>query len=245
MRKTLLAIALLVSGLCTAQSINEYQYVVIPRKFEFLEDDNKYNLNTLTKMLFEKQGFKVFYEDEKKPDELALDKCKALYGNLVNDSGMLSTVLQISLKDCNGSTVFLSEKGKSKEKEFHKAYYEALREASQSLVAQNYTYTGKQAVKVLVEPAKAKESTPQKSVSVENAEKTDAEMLFAQPVTNGYQLVDSTPKVVLKMYKTSQKDLYIAVSDAKNGVVFKKGEEWIFEYYQNGQLVSEKQNIKF
>jgi hypothetical protein len=70
-------------------------------------------------------------------------------------------------------------------------------------------------------------------------------MLFAQPVANGYQLVDTTPKVVLKMYRTSQTDSYTAVSDTKNGVVFKKGEEWIFEYYQNDQLVSEKLNIKF
>jgi len=243
MRKILLAITLLVSALCTAQSINEYQYVVIPRKFEFLKDDNKYNLNTLTKLLFEKQGFKVFYEDEKKPDELALDRCKALYGNLVSDSGMLSTVLQISLKDCNGSTVFLSEKGKSKEKEFHKAYYEALREASQSLMALNYTYSGQQTAGVPVQPVK--ESTRGSDVPSVTAGKADVEMLFAQPVSNGYQLVDSTPKVVLKMYKTSQKDSYIAVSGVKNGVVFKKGQEWIFEYYQNDQLVSETLNIKF
>lgn len=242
MRKTLLAIALLVSGLCTAQSINEYQYVVIPRKFEFLRDDNKYNLNTLTKMLFEKQGFKVFYEDENKPDDLALDRCKALYGNLVNDSGMLSTVIQISLKDCSGTTIFLSEKGKSKEKEFHKAYYEALREASQSLTAQNYKYTGQQTAKVPVQPAKG--ATKQDDVPIVGQTKT-SEMLFAQPIANGYQLVDSTPKVILKIYKTSQKDSYTAVSDTKNGIVFKKGEEWIFEYYQNDQLVSEKLNIKF
>jgi hypothetical protein len=34
--------------------------------------------------------------------------------------------------------------------------------------------------------------------------------LFAQPIANGYQLVDSTPKVVLKMYRTSQPDSYSA-----------------------------------
>lgn len=244
MRKVLLVLALFISGLCDAQSINEYQYVVIPRKFEFLKDENKYNLNTLTKMLFEKQGFKVFYEDENKPDDLALDRCKALYGNLVNDSGMLSTVLQISLKDCTGATVFLSEKGKSKEKEFHKAYYEALREASQSLTALNYTYTGKQSSGMPMTAKDSKDTGVQKNITPVPST-TDGEMLFAQPVANGYQLVDTTPKVVLKMYRTSQKDSYTAVSDTKNGVVFKKGEEWIFEYYQNDQLVSEKLNIKF
>lgn len=244
MKNAFLAIVLLISGLSAAQSINEYQYVVIPRKFEFLKDDNKYNLNTLTKMLFEKQGFKVFYEDDIKPDELALDRCKALYGNLVNDSGMLSTVLQISLKDCKGNTIFLSEKGKSKEKEFHKAYYEALREASVSLTALNYKYSGEQRAATPLQ-TRVKEPMRQNNVPAATQPTTNAGMLYAQPVANGYQLVDSTPKVVLKMYKTSQKDSYTAVSDTKNGVVFKKGDEWIFEYYQNEQLVSEKLNIKF
>ena len=69
--------------------------------------------------------------------------------------------------------------------------------------------------------------------------------LFAQPITNGYQLVDSTPKIVLKIFKTSNPDLYTAKNDSVQGVLIKKNNEWIFEYYQNEKLVSEKLDIKF
>lgn len=234
MKKTLLFFAFLLSGLSFAQSINDYKYIIVPEKYEWLKEPNEYNLNSLTKMIFEKNGWQVFYPNQKMPDELALDRCKALYANLDEKGGMLNTVIIISLKDCNGTTVFTSAEGKSKQKEYRKAYYEALREASQSVNQLNYKYSGAAAIAVTA-------SQPQAAPSIVNNEN----QLFAQPIANGYQLVDSTPKVVLKIYKTSQQDSYTAVSENKNGVVFKKGNDWIFEYYQNDNLVSEKLNIKF
>lgn len=240
MKKTLLFFALLFSGLGFAQSINDYKYVIVPEKFEWLKEQNQYNLNSLTKMIFEKYGWQVFYPSDKLPDELALDKCKALYADVLDESKILSTSLTIALKDCEGRTVFTSQKGKSKQKSYQKAYYEALREASQSIDQLNYKYSGKATAPVKAAPAipVAQQAATPITVSNDN-------QLFAQPIANGYQLVDNTPRVVLKIYKTSQQDSYTAVSDARTGVVFKRGNDWIFEYYQNDKLVSEKLNIKF
>lgn len=239
MKKTLLFFAVMISGFAFAQSVNDYKYVVVPEKFEWLKEANEYNLNTLTKMIFEKEGFQVFYPTQKMPDELALDRCKALYADVNEKGGLLSTTLTIVLKDCSGKTVFTSLEGRSKQKSFQKAYYEALREASQSIGQMNYKYSGKDTpVKATVAVPVAQQAATPITVNNEN-------QLFAQPITNGYQLVDNTPKVVLKIYKTSQQDSYTAVSDTKNGVVFKKGNDWIFEYYQNDKLISEKLNIKF
>lgn len=243
MKKFVLFFAMLYSGISFAQSINDYKYVVVPKKFEWLNEENKYNLNSLTKMIFDKQGFQTYYSSDKLPDELALDKCKALYGEVLNESGILRTNIVIVLKDCFGTVVFKSQEGRSKEKNYQKAYYEALREASQSVSQLNYKYSGKEAAAAPVKaapqpvPVAQQAATP---VTVNNDNQ-----LFAQPIANGYQLVDNTPKVVLKIYKTSQQDSYTAVSEAKNGVVFKRGNDWIFEYYQNDKLVSEKLNIKF
>jgi len=256
MKKIFAVAALLFSGFVFAQSadINDYKYVIIPAKFDFLKEPNKYGLNDLTKKVFEKQGFQVFYPEDKMPDELALNKCRALYGNLVDDSGMLSTSIAITLKDCSGKELYRSEKGKSKEKDFKKGYYESLREASASLASLNYAYTGKDAMgaaqatpAVAQAPATPKveapvQATPAPAVATPV---TNQNQLFAQPIANGFQLVDTTPKVVLKMYKTSQQDNYTAVGDNKNGVVFKKGNDWFFEYYQDDKLVSEKLDIKF
>jgi len=243
MKKFVLFFAMLYSGISFAQSINDYKYVVVPKKFEWLNEENKYNLNSLTKMIFDKQGFQTYYSSDKLPDELALDKCKALYGEVLNESGILRTNIVIVLKDCFGTVVFKSQEGRSKEKNYQKAYYEALREASQSVSQLNYKYSGKE---VAAAPVKAApQPVPVTQQAATPVTVNNDNQLFAQPIANGYQLVDNTPKVVLKIYKTSQQDSYTAVSEAKNGVVFKRGNDWIFEYYQNDKLVSEKLNIKF
>ncbi len=70
-------------------------------------------------------------------------------------------------------------------------------------------------------------------------------LLYAQETPNGYQLVDSTPKIQLKLYKSSVPNVYIAKGDRKDGVVYSKNEQWFFEYYENGELVTEGLKIKF
>jgi len=70
-------------------------------------------------------------------------------------------------------------------------------------------------------------------------------VLYAQAITNGYQLVDSTPKIVLKILRTSFADHYIATGEDKNGMVYKKDGAWIFEFYEGDNRVSQKLAIKF
>lgn len=72
-----------------------------------------------------------------------------------------------------------------------------------------------------------------------------AGVLYAQAIANGFQLVDSTPKIALKMYATSQANFFIAEGDAHSGVVLKKGEKWYFEYYEGDKLMGQELNIKF
>jgi hypothetical protein len=69
--------------------------------------------------------------------------------------------------------------------------------------------------------------------------------LYAQVIVNGYQLIDTTPKVVLTLLKTSAENYFIASNATANGIVLKKNEDWFFEYYKAGKLISEKLLIKF
>ncbi|MFP5438356.1 MAG: hypothetical protein ACLGH8_11245 [Bacteroidia bacterium] len=253
MKKIALLIALLATGFSFAQSeiINNYKYVIIPRKFDFFKDADRYKANTLTKMAFEKAGFKAFFNDEQLPQEIALNRCHALYGDIDNMSGLLTTSVSILIKDCNGKELYRTEKGRSKQKDFDASYREAIREAAASLIKINYVYVGDEAAAnyfgqpVTYVPQPAAATAPATQVPVNKEEVVNQNTLFAQPIANGYQLVDSTPKVVLKMYRTSQPDSYSASGDGKNGVVFKKGNDWFFEYYVNDKLVSEKLSIKF
>ena len=43
-----------------AQSnLNDYKYVLVPEKFDFLKSNDQYQLNSLTKFLLQKKGFTV------------------------------------------------------------------------------------------------------------------------------------------------------------------------------------------
>ena len=86
MKKYLLLIAFFIFNTTIAQSVNDYKYVVVPSKFDFLKEPNKYNMNSLTKMLFQKYGFEVFMMDEALPTEIANNRCKALFADVVEDN---------------------------------------------------------------------------------------------------------------------------------------------------------------
>jgi len=72
-----------------------------------------------------------------------------------------------------------------------------------------------------------------------------AGLLYAQPTSYGYQLIDSEPKVVMKVYKTSNPASFMAKKGELQGALVSKDNQWFFEYYQNDKLVSEKVEVKF
>lgn len=73
----------------------------------------------------------------------------------------------------------------------------------------------------------------------------DEEIWYAQEISNGYQLVDSTPKIRMKLFKSSNDNMYMAQSEGKSGMVYQKNGQWIFEYYEGESLVQKPLNIKF
>ncbi|UWX55584.1 hypothetical protein NYZ99_03660 [Maribacter litopenaei] len=79
----------------------------------------------------------------------------------------------------------------------------------------------------------------------EGVETENMEMLYAQEIPNGYQLVDNTPKVRMKLFKSSTENMYMAQSGDKSGMVYQKDGQWIFEYYEGENLVQKPLNIKF
>ena len=78
-----------------------------------------------------------------------------------------------------------------------------------------------------------------------SAAKTIVGVLYAQEIPNGYQLVDSTPKIQLKIFKSSMPNVYIAKADDKDGVVYTSDGKWFFEHYEVDQVIREELEIKF
>jgi len=68
-------------------------------------------------------------------------------------------------------------------------------------------------------------------------------ILYAQAKPFGFQLVDSAPSVAFLLQKTSQKDVYILKN--KNGIIYKKNDKWIAEYYEADTLIQKELQIKF
>jgi hypothetical protein len=208
--------------------------VIVPVKYDFFKENDKYRLNTLTKLLFQKYGFKSYLSSEALPNEIENSRCDILYATVTDDSNLMVTKLKILVKDCRDKIIFETEFGKSRNKEFAAAYNEALREAGKSFDTLNYKYTGKNNSSITTESIK--------TIVTE----TDSETFyFAQPIANGFQVVDNEPKVIMKLYTTSQKNVFIGLNDNTNGVVISKNGKWFFEYYDGDKLISESINLRF
>ncbi|MFH6994952.1 hypothetical protein [Flavobacterium sp. FlaQc-48] len=249
MRIKFLLIALLTSVIGFSQTVNDYKAVIVPLRYDFLKTENQYRMSTMTKANLNKAGFQAFYGNEELPAGFG-DRCDLLYVDVKKDNGFLITKLFVEFKDCYGKVIYTSEVGKSKEKDYETAYRECLDLAFASINALHYKYSGKSGTTSSVRTAAV--TAPVAStiaattvVSAPVADMKDPNLLYAQPTENGYQLIDKTPKVVMKLLKTSRPDSFIAIKDGVQGSLNAKDNQWFFEYYKNDQLVSEKVSVKF
>ena len=128
------------SILFAQKSINSYKYILVPKQYEFQKSPDQHQLNSLTKFLFERAGFTVFYTDDSFPEDLAANRCLALMASVNNNSGMLSTKMNIELLDCYSNKIFSTKEGMSREKEYKKAYQEAIRSAFVDIENLKYAY---------------------------------------------------------------------------------------------------------
>ena len=246
MKIKFLLLALFASVIGFSQSVNDYKAVIIPLRYDFLKTNNQYRTATITKANLLKAGFSAFYANEELPEELS-ERCELLYVDIIRDNGFLITKLFVEFKDCYGKVIYTSEVGKSKEKDYEVAYKECIDLAFVSINNLHYKYNGTKAV-----AAKKSTGVAAPAVVVATAVATapvpdtsDPNLLYAQPTETGYQLIDKTPKVVMKLMKTSRADSFIAIKDGLQGTLNAKDNQWFFEYYQNDKLISEKISVKF
>jgi len=267
-------------------SLNDYKYVIVPNKYDFLKEADKYNLNSLTKFLFEKNGFSVVMQDDNYPKDMQNNRCLALFSDVNNEKGMFKTKLQVVLKDCNNNIVFESKMGETREKEYDKAYNLALRDAFKSFEGLDYTYKPNEETLALANPTSTSTSTDdeveklKEEIEILKAENTVAStktvaaatvattavvansgvkevavtqpvesveskagLLYAQAIDNGFQLVDSTPKVLYKVKSTGLNNVYLV--DGQDALIYQLDGHWVLEYYKNEKLIQEILNIKF
>lgn len=260
-------------------SIDDYKYVIVPNKFDFLKSNDQYQLNSLTEFLFKKHGFTVLMEDDVYPNDLASNYCLALKSNVLDYGGMFKTKLKIELKNCNNKIIFTSEVGETREKEFKKAYALALRSAFNSFEAISYKYepnknsvtkdaksnpsrTTREVQKLDNDVEVLKEGKSSSAIVVASIEeknpKVDAiseakvkesqpinvsNVLYAQEIDNGFQVVDSTPKIILILLTTPKQNVFIV--KGRDAVVYKEDGFWFISENKDNTTTTKTLDIKF
>ncbi|MBX2827321.1 MAG: hypothetical protein KTR22_04130 [Flavobacteriaceae bacterium] len=113
------------------KDLSSYSFVVVPDKYDFQFEKDQYQLNSLTKFLFNKHGFHAFFNNEL-PN---VERCDGLWADIVRESGFIWTKMRVVIKDCNDEVIYTSEEGRSKLKEYGKAYQDGIRKAFESIIA--------------------------------------------------------------------------------------------------------------
>ncbi|SRR5690606_15856124 len=230
MRKLLVILLIGTVWLAKAQNHTGYPFMVVPDKFDFLEEKDEYNMNSLAKFLLEKRGFATFFASDDKPMEYNLDECGVLKFNLTKEKTFINTKVKITITDCTGKVIAESY-GTTKEKKYERAYNLAMREAFEVLYIPQREEVAKE---LLI------------SETVEMVVEKTPEFLYAQPTAQGYKLIDYQDNEVYTLFKTSKPDQFIISNKDINGALYKSGDIWVLEYLsKDNQIIKESLKIKF
>lgn len=237
-------VCFVITGVYAQTNLNGYKYVIVPNKFSFLKKTDQYKLNGLTHFLFNKHGFKAFLEGSAYPDDFIISNCNVLHTDVVKESNLFTTKLKIILKDCYGKTIYTSPIGLSREKDYAKAYTEALRNSFKSIASLGYKYNAKQDKKAGVN-ARILNNTPLK-LKKENIFEAPVSknQLYAIKTQQGYYLkASSNNKVVYVLLNTSLPHVYLV--ENKKAIIYKDHENWFIDYYDNSIKKHYKLSVKF
>jgi len=200
MKKIIILLCFILTSSLYAQDLNNYKYVLVPEKFEFLKETDQYRLNGLTQFLFNKYGFNAYLGKKDLPEDALNNNCLNLFAEVVNESNMFTSKLAIQLKDCRGDVVYTSPFGKSKNKSYKVAYNEALRQAAKDLANLNYKYNGSKDIDLSSALA---EQTPVTKISKEVAQKEVKDIVKDQTKEITEEITEEITKELPKDVKNS------------------------------------------
>lgn len=242
-------------------SINAYKYVTVNERFDFLKSSDQYQLNSLTAFLLEKKGFIVVDKQNDYPQDLAQNNCLNLQANVIKVKGFLKTKLQLVLSNCMNTVIFTSEIGSSKLKNYKDAYLETLRKVFE-LTNFNYAYTGNArseisptSPKPAIQPLARQDSQPLTVTKEVTAAKQAPQVVDSKTsltvssgleitqTNSGYDFIDSSSKSIkYSVHATLFENVYIIEGQA--GIIYKRGQNWVREYIENGKTTIEALDIK-
>ena len=224
----------------------DYKYVIVKSKFDFVKSIDGYSTSSLTKFLFNKHGFTAFLDNEELPSSIANNRCNALFAEIKDNSGFLLTKSTIELRDCRGKLLLISKVGTSRVKSYKRAYYESISNAFKTIESFKIAKKpekSKVIIKEVEEKPKSKPITEKPKAEVAKKEATVLEELSAFNVGKEIFLFDSDKNLKFKLIPTKSKNKFL-IKD-KKGTLFNNGYFWIATYNKGKEKVTERFKIKF
>ena len=227
--------------------LNQYKYVSVPDRFDFLKTNDQYQMNSLTQFLLTKKGFTVLESIENYPSDLAANSCLLLDVNVEKIKGFLKTKLEVQFINCKKEVVFRSAIGTSKEKDFKMAYHQAIRAAFDSMEALNYDYEASAAIEIsapietskpeLPKPSFQTPSAPVVIASVDTVDSPELPKTLIVSTAYGYDITDANGRVLYSIHPTMEEGIFII--DKLPGIAYKRGKRWVREYVLEKKTVIE------
>jgi len=204
--------------------LDNYKYVIVPKRFEFQNKPNSYRINTLTKYFLDKKGFNTLLDDQVLPDDVSKNRCLALNVKLIKYSNMFRTDIKVAFINCKNKIIYTSGKGTSRDKEYGKSYHEAITGAFNSFNNFKYSYTPilarknklVNAVKPIINKNISNIKKNPKAIKINK--KAPAKVIL--PVVAKLKVKIKKPLVISGLYEFN-KEIY-EISEFKNYFIFSK-----------------------
>ncbi len=240
------ALLLTIQSVFSQSELDQYKYVIVPTTFDFCNERDEYQLNSLTKFLFEKQGFTALMSDEPLPQDLINNGCLAVWADVLNESSVLVTKLKIELKNCQKQVVYTSGIGKSREKQYKVAYNVSLRQAFESFNTINYNYKPvKTQMETLTAPVLVTGETKSISQSVNpKTPQPDQALTAKKKDVINYELLNDKGEVVYTLIFSGKEEFYMV--EGMQATVYKKDGNWVIaKTTADGSLLIHTLNVTF
>lgn len=235
----LLVLALSSITLSAQYNLNDYKYVIIEKQFHFQSEPDQYNLNNLVAFEFRKLGFKVLFESEGLPDDLKKDICLALNSEVIA-KGALRTKAYLKLINCSGETVYTSEEGITKEKDFARAYQISIQRAFDTMEDIQHNYNETTTEQLVENKMEEKVEALEAEVARLKAEKEVAKETVKEEVNEEMKVMDdSTTETKIQEMKKDAWFEGLSSYNSENGVLYLKQNE------QGVVLLNEAQQVVY
>ncbi|GAA4771478.1 MULTISPECIES: hypothetical protein [Flavobacterium] len=233
-------------------SLNDYNMAIIPARFDFQKEDNQHRINSTIKAFLQQKGFEVYLSSDVLPEGFIDYNCNKLFIGVKEKSNMFTTELQVEFKDCRDKVLYITDIGKSNEKNIAKSYSEALQATLKTFYKANYKYSGKTYFDEEADEKIKSRDVENVSQEVTKVIKSEKEVTYEKVGNPAKQennqpfikVVNKTNQKELVLYKTSTPNVYLLNYNGRNGIVISKDNVWYFEYNDGDKTTSEKLDIK-